>query len=241
VKVARVLSNLANRLGAFKSKGLPTWWMSKAFAVPLVTGTFGLKSYDHLPGSMARSLCTCSTRLYSQGDAARMRDAVLERAEQATSVLDLPVTSQDWDAIRAALRGTDRRPLLSRAVVWAALRVVSACGDLHEPIQKRGWRARDTDGHHYRHLFRQETELLRRLKIRAFLGSTDGRGNRLPQKDLRAQAAKIETAMVDLYPFFAEETDAAAVRNSARIALAIARHLATGVSLPADCSTGSDW
>ncbi|MGJ5899283.1 hypothetical protein ACSCBZ_46205 [Streptomyces niveiscabiei] len=170
-----------------------------------------------------------------------MRSAVLERAEQSASALSLSVTSQDWDAVRAALQGTARRPLLSRAVVWAALRVVAACGDLHGPIQKKGWRARDTDAHHYRHLFRQETELLRRLKIRAFFGSTDVMGNRLSQKDLRAQAAKIETAFVDRHPFFTEETDAAAVHNSARIALAIAQHLANGVSLPADCSTGSDW
>ncbi|MFM9681629.1 hypothetical protein [Streptomyces brasiliscabiei] len=170
-----------------------------------------------------------------------MRRTVLERAEQAASALALPATSQDWDAVRTALQGTARRPLLSRAVVWPALRVVAACGDLHGPIQKRGWRARDTDAHHYRQLFRQEAVLLRRLKIRAFFGAADARGNRLPRRDLLAQALKIEGALVNRHPFFAAETDAAAVHNSARIALAVARHLATGVSLPADCSTGSDW
>lgn len=170
-----------------------------------------------------------------------MRRTVRERAEQAASALALSATSRDWDAVRGALQGTDRQPLLSRAVLWSALRVIAASGDLHGPIQARGWRARDTDAHLYRQLFRQEAVLLRRLKVRAFLGAADAQGNRLPPRDLLAQASKIEATLVHRHPFFAEETDAAAVHNSARIALAIARHLATGVSLPADCSTGSDW
>ena len=164
------------------------------------------------------------------------RTSDVARAQR--SVADLSMTEPDWNQVQQALSGFSWRSVLLRA----ALRTATAGAELHAAVQGRGCTARDRYATYYRQYFRTESRLLHLLKAAALLGRPRGvhGEHHRTRRQLLQQASAIEAAL-DAQGFYKETTDEEAARGCVRIGLGLVHHLASGASLPADCSAGHDW